>query len=97
MTANCSTPSSNQPPNSISFMEQMDRMPPQWRALVHEFGWAIVNGMREDGHRNAARLREELIAWRERQQEQWLAEIPYARSSTNRPPSVTPQRDHPAT
>lgn len=77
MTGSCSTPSSRPAPNSISFMEKMDRMPPQWRALVHEFGWAIVDEMRADGHRNAAKLREELQAWRERRQEQWLAEIPY--------------------
>ena len=71
-------PSSKQhTPNSIEFMERLDRMPPQWRALVHEFGWTVVAGMIADGHRNATALRGELEEWRLRQQESWLAEIPY--------------------
>lgn len=74
--------------NSIEFMEIMDRMPPNWRALVHEFGWIIVRDMRADGHRDAAKLREELEAWRERQQERWLAEIPYPRKVKHNAPSV---------
>lgn len=77
MTGSCSMPSERQAPNSISFMEDMDRMPPQWRALVHEFGWTIVDAMREKGYRSAAKLEPELLAWRERRQEGWLAEIPY--------------------
>jgi hypothetical protein len=60
-------------------MERIDRMPPQWRELVYEFGWTVVDGMIQDGHRNAAKLLPELEAWRERQQERWLSEIPYPR------------------
>jgi hypothetical protein len=86
MTANCRC--SPQKPNgsdsnSISHMERLDRMPPAWRALVHDFGWTIVDAMIADGHRNAANLRQELEAWRERKQEQWLAEIPYLRSRSS--------------
>jgi hypothetical protein len=69
-------------------MERLDRMPPAWRALVHDFGWTIVDAMIADGHRNAANLRQELEAWRERQQEAWLSEIPYGRLSTTRTQSV---------
>jgi hypothetical protein len=61
-------------------MERLDRMPPAWRALVYEFGAAVVFGMIEDGHRSAAKLRLELEAWRDRRQDEWLAEIPYPRS-----------------
>lgn len=71
--------------NSIDHMERLDRMPPAWRALVYEFGWTIVDAMIADGHRNAAKLREELEAWRGRQQEAWLSEIPYGRVSASRP------------
>jgi hypothetical protein len=60
-------------------MERIDRLPKAWRALVHEFGAAIVLAMIEDGHRSAEKLRPELEAWRERRQEEWLAEIPYPR------------------
>ncbi len=58
-------------------MAEVDRLPATWRALVHEFGWIIVRDMRLDGHREAAKLREELDIWRGRRQEQWLEEIPY--------------------
>lgn len=58
-------------------------MPRVWRDLINEYGWNIVAGMIEDGHRSAAKLEPELIAWRERRQEAWLAEIPYPRRSKN--------------
>jgi hypothetical protein len=65
-------------PNSTDgFMAELDRMPRAWRDLINEFGWIIVREMRLDGHRDAVALREELIAWRERRQEAWLAKIPY--------------------
>jgi hypothetical protein len=60
-------------------MARIDRLPRNWRELVHEFGWIIVRDMMRDGHRDAAKLREGLEVWRERQQERWLAEIPYRR------------------
>jgi hypothetical protein len=35
-------------------MERIDRMPPQWRELVYEFGWTVVDSMIQDGHPLAA-------------------------------------------
>jgi hypothetical protein len=60
-------------------VDEFDRLPRPWRDLVNDFGWIIVRDMRADGHHNAAKLREELEAWRERQQAAWLTEIPYGR------------------
>jgi hypothetical protein len=86
MTGSCGAqPSPMQPhstdpdPDSVAIMAEIESLPRAWRDLVREFGWVIVRDMRADGHRNAAKLREELDAWRERQQEHWLAEIPYRR------------------
>ena len=59
------------------FMPFIDRLPREWRELVHDFGWGIVKEMRLDGHRDARVLREQLDAWRERRQESLLREIPY--------------------
>jgi hypothetical protein len=70
------------PQNSTNFMvDEFDRLPRSWRDLVNDFGWIIVRDMRADGHRNAAKLREELEAWHGRRQEAWLGEIPYRRSN----------------
>ncbi len=88
MTQRCDDSAKNTPqsftdgrqPHSIATMKFVDRLKPPMRALVHEFGAKIVYEMIVDGHHNAAKLREELDAWRERQQERWLAEIPYRRS-----------------
>ena len=80
MTQGCDGSAMNTPPTSTNFMvDEFDRLPRPWRDLVNDFGWIIVRDMRMDGHRKAATLREELDAWRERQQERWLAEIPYGR------------------
>jgi hypothetical protein len=80
MTGSCSESRESTPPHSTNFMmDEFDRLPRPWRDLVNDFGWIIVRDMRLDGHRNAAKLREELDAWRERQQERWLSEIPYPR------------------
>jgi hypothetical protein len=57
----------------------IDRLKPAMRALVYEYDYTIVHGMFADGWTNADKLRPELDAWRERQQERWLAEIPYRR------------------
>lgn len=62
------------------FMFAMDKLPPAWRGLIHEYGWQVVWDMRLDGHRDAGKLRELLEAWRARRQEDWLAEIPYRRA-----------------
>jgi hypothetical protein len=78
MTGICSA-SPNPTPQSCTEFDRIDRLPRAWRDLINEFGWIIVRDMRLDGHRDAARLREELDAWRRRQQERWLAEIPYSR------------------
>lgn len=96
MTGNCSGSLQNTPPpstderqpHSIKVMEFVDRLKPPMRALVHEFGVDVVHGMFVDGHRDPVKLREELAAWRERQQERWLAEIPYPRKVTRNAPSV---------
>jgi hypothetical protein len=65
-------------------MAIVDRMKPEMRALVHEFGFEIVHGMLADGWNDAEKLRPELEAWRERQQEAWLQEIPYGRLPASR-------------
>ena len=61
-------------------MAFVDKLAPPMRALVHEFGVQIVHDMFADGHRDAAKLRDELEPWRVRQQDKWLAEIPYVRA-----------------
>lgn len=66
-------------PGAIRNMAAMDKLARPWRDLINEFGFVIVRDMRNDGHRDAAKLREELEAWRVRQQGAWLAEIPYQR------------------
>jgi hypothetical protein len=54
-------------------MRTMDeRVAPEWRALMHEFGFVIVAKMLDEGYRNAAAARDELEIWRARQQERWL-------------------------
>lgn len=60
-------------------MAAVDRLPPVWRDLVNEYGWVVVRDMRLDGHRDADRLRELLVSWRERRQQDWLSEIPYGK------------------
>lgn len=83
MTRSCNASPRNSPLpysdnlGSVEIMRSMDRLSPPWRALIHEFGWSIVRDMRLDGHCDAAKLREDLIAWRKCRQEAWLAEIPY--------------------
>lgn len=80
MIASCGESRQNTPQASTNFMvDEFDRLPRSWRDLVNDFGWIVVRDMRADGHRDAAKLREELIAWRERQQERWLSQIPYPR------------------
>ena len=71
--------------NSTSVMDRFDRMPRNWRDLVNEYGWNVVEAMIADGHRDAAKLAPELEDGRERKQAAWLAEIPYGRLSATRP------------
>ncbi len=68
--------------DAIKNMTAMDRLPADVRGLINEFGFSIVRAMWNDGHRNAAKLREELETWRERQQEKRLSQIPYAPRSS---------------
>jgi len=49
-----------------------ERVTPEWRALMHEYGFVIVAKMLDEGYRNAAGAREELEVWRDRCQERWL-------------------------
>jgi hypothetical protein len=53
-------------------MAAIDRLPADFRALVHEYGWVIVRDMRADGHCDAAKLRGELETWRRRRQDALL-------------------------
>jgi hypothetical protein len=60
-------------PRSIEVMRTMDeRVTPEWRSLMHEYGFVIVAKMLDEGYRNAAAARDELEIWRDRQQERWL-------------------------
>lgn len=59
-------------PNSVSIMRAVDGMKPGMRALVHEFGAAIVSRMIGDGYDDADALRDALVTWRERRQDEWL-------------------------
>lgn len=77
---NTETPYSSDNLGSVEIMQFVDRLKPAMRALVYEYDFNIVYGMFADGWRDAAKLEPELIAWRERRQEQWLAEIPYQRT-----------------
>lgn len=59
-------------PNSVTVMRPLDGLKPPMRALVHEFGAAIVSRMIGDGYDDAAQLRDALVTWRERRQDEWL-------------------------
>jgi hypothetical protein len=53
-------------------MRRIDRMPKKMRALVHEYGYVIVNAMIDDGYNDPTELADLLTTWRSRRQEQWL-------------------------
>lgn len=58
------------------FMDRIDRMGPKVRALVHEYGYVIVDNMLSEGgfgERNAGDLEFLLRRWRDQRQDQWLA------------------------
>lgn len=59
-------------PHSVACMREIDRMSPAFRALVHEFGFAIVAAMMNDGYDDAGKLRTILEGWRERRQDQLI-------------------------
>jgi hypothetical protein len=53
-------------------MRRIDRMPKKMRALVHEYGYVIVNAMIDDGYNDPTELADLLTTWRSRRQEAWL-------------------------
>jgi hypothetical protein len=53
-------------------MRRIDRMPKKMRALVHEYGYVIVNAMIDDGYNDPTALEDLLVTWRSRRQEAWL-------------------------
>lgn len=55
-------------PAAVRVMAIVDRMKPGMKALVHEYGFTVVNGMIADGYRDPDALRPELESWRERRQ-----------------------------
>jgi hypothetical protein len=86
MTANCkpqsrpiTPPYSEDNPDSVAIMEFVDRLKPDMRALLYEYDFNIVHGMFAEGWHEAEKLHPELVTWRNRRQEDWLAEIPYPR------------------
>jgi hypothetical protein len=56
-------------PQSTKVMAAIDRLSPDFRTLVHEFGAIIVTRMMADGYSDAKALRDALVTWRERQQQ----------------------------
>jgi hypothetical protein len=59
-------------PDSVKIMTAMDRMTPPMRALVHDYGFAIVYAMINDGYRDARALRPILETRRKRLQQETL-------------------------
>lgn len=64
-------------PDSIEVMRAIDRMPPSWRALAHEYGATIVTRMHADNPRGVEAARADLEQWRARMQQVWLNSIPF--------------------
>jgi hypothetical protein len=60
-------------PNSVVLMKTIDGLSKPMRALVREYGFAIVRDMINDGYTDAFELAEILRVWRERRQEAWLS------------------------
>lgn len=59
-------------PNSVEVMTVVDSFPPEWRALVHEFGAAIVSEIYFEAQ-DAEDGRQMLEYWRSQLQAKWLA------------------------
>ena len=76
--------------DSAKLMAQIDSLKPAMRALVYEFGAAVVLGMIADGHRNADALRDILEMSRYRRLEEWLEELPYSRAPRPAPVIADP-------
>ena len=54
-------------------MGRIDRMSPELRSLVHEYGFTIVAELIDDGYRDAMTMRSVLNTWRSRRQTEWLS------------------------
>lgn len=63
-----------EPPNvnSVGVMTHIDHMPPEWRALVHEYGAVIVSRIMAEAS-SLEEAREMLAYWRSQRQAEWLA------------------------
>lgn len=59
--------------NSVLIMRHIDSLSPAMRALVREYGYAIVRDMIGEGYSNPFELAPILQTWRERRQDEWLA------------------------
>lgn len=85
MTRSCSASPKTTPTLSIeerkahaeTVMRFVDRLKPEMRACVHDYGVEIVQGMIIDGHRDAGKLRKEIDSGFERRQQRALDQIPY--------------------
>ena len=61
-------------PNSVEIMRHIDSMSKPMRALVREYGYAIIRDLlaEADNPYNPFELAEILQIWRERRQDAWL-------------------------
>ncbi len=61
-------------PVSVEVMAHVDALPPDFRALVHEYGITIVLGILDEADvaLSADEVRAMLEGWRMKRQEQWL-------------------------
>lgn len=75
----------DEPPNldSIEIMQTIDGMSPRWRALVHYYGFVVVNAMYDDGHGDLMASWAALEARKAYRQAEWLA-TDYIPKRTNR-------------
>lgn len=59
-------------PECVEMMQAVDEMPPEWRALVHEYGGLVVREMYDDGT-DVLYAEVMLEQRRERKQAEWFA------------------------
>ena len=58
--------------DSARIMKAVDGMSAPMRALVHEYGFSVVNAMLAEGYTNAKTMRWGLEEWRRRRQDELL-------------------------
>jgi hypothetical protein len=68
-------------PDSARVMAAIDKLSKPMRELAYEYGHNVVLGMIADGHKNPAKLRTQLEAWRDKRQEEiartnWFEKAP---------------------